>query len=193
MATATLERRATLKDLEALPDPGGYELVGGELVERNTSIDSTETSFNVGGVLWAYVRANRLGRCFSSELGIQLHPNDPTHTRRADVSFVARARAPRVEAGYLRIPPDLVVESVSPNDTAEDVLAKAREWLAHGVRMVWMIYPGAGQVQIYRPGERPRLLSGDDEITGEDVVPGFCTSIANFMPDHFEDDIAPEA
>ncbi len=66
MATATLARRATLKDLEALPDPGGYELVDGELVERNMSIDSTETALSVGRELQAFVRANRLGRCSTS-------------------------------------------------------------------------------------------------------------------------------
>ena len=192
MATATLSR-LTPEDLLAMPDGDRFELVDGELVERNMSIDSTETALSVGRELQAFVRANRLGRCFSSELGIRIHPTNPNHTRRADVSFVARARVPHQDGGYLRIAPDLVVEAVSPGDTVEEVAAKVREWLDYGVRLVWVVVPGSREVTIHRQGERTRTLFGDDEITGEDVVPGFRTSIANFMPDHFEDDIAPDA
>jgi Uma2 family endonuclease len=165
-----------------MDDAIAYELVDGQLVERNVSLDSSESAANVHAAIGPFVRQRRLGRIFDSELGIRIHPSDPNHTRRADVAFIARERAPRTDASFLRIPPDLVVEVVSPSDGAAELQAKVQEWLRHGVRLVWVVYPEAGAVHVYPREGRPQILQRDDEVDGGDVLPGFRCPVASFLP-----------
>jgi Uma2 family endonuclease len=67
----------------------------------------------------------------------------------------------------------LVVEVVSPSDKARKVEAKAQDWIAYGCPMVLVVDARKRTVKVYRPGQAPRLLQGDDVFDGEDVVPGF--------------------
>jgi Uma2 family endonuclease len=43
--------------------------------------------------------------------------------------------------GHTRIAPDLAAEVMSPNDLAYEVDRKVKEYLAAGVRLVWVINP----------------------------------------------------
>lgn len=83
--------------------------------------------------------------------------------------------------------PDLAVEVVSPNDTWEEVDAKVVEWLDAGTRLVWVVAPGTRTVRIHRPvsatGGTTAMLSGDDAISGEQVLPGFTAPIREFFDD----------
>ena len=79
------------------------------------------------------------------------------------------------------MPPDLVVEVVSPSDSARDVAAKAVAWLDAGVRLVWVVDPGSGIASVYRQGQNVvELLRGADaELTGGDVIPGLRIRLAD--------------
>ena len=47
----------------------------------------------------------------------------------------------RLAEGWVRIPPDLAVEVVSPNDSAEELEEKLEDYHKAGVPLVWVIYP----------------------------------------------------
>lgn len=51
------------------------------------------------------------------------------------------------------------------------------------MRRVWVVYPGAREVQVYPVGERPVILGAGDEIGGADVVPGFVCKVSDFFPE----------
>lgn len=175
----------SVEDAEAAllsKDGPSYELVDGQLVERHASFESSRVASLVTVRLGGYVYANKLGSVADSELGMRIF-SDPMTTRRAAVSFLASARVPRSDQGFLRVPPDLVVEVVSPGDKASEIRAKTDEWLQAGVRLVWVVYPGASEVQVYPVGERPVILGAGDEIGGGDVVPGFVCKVSDFFPE----------
>ena len=184
MATAPIaERRYTPEDLLAMEgERPSYELLDGQLVERHVSARSAEVVLLIASWLVPFVRPRKLGRLYDSEFLIRIFP-DPSRTRKADLSFIAASRAPVEDVSFLRIPPDLVVEVVSPSDIASEVHAKVAELLANGVRMVWVVYPGPREVHVYRANGHPSILIASDEITGEDVVPGFTCSVADFFPE----------
>ncbi|MBA4179014.1 MAG: Uma2 family endonuclease [Anaerolinea sp.] len=181
MATPVTSIEETEAALLAKDGPS-YELVDGELRERNVSFQSSRIAGFVMTVLGSHVRANRLGSVTDSELGIRIF-DDPMTTRKADVAFISAARAPRGDQGFLRVAPDLVVEVVSPGDKASEVRAKVDEWLHAGVRLVWVVYPEAREVHVYPAEGRASILSGDDQLTGGDVVPGFTCGVAAFFPE----------
>ena len=97
------------------------------------------------------------------------------------MAFIRADRLADHDAGYLLVAPDLVVEVVSPGDLAGEVIAKAGEWLRAGVRMVWVVYPQAEAVHVYRRGERAVILGPEDDVEGHDVLPGFRVPVSSFF------------
>ena len=178
----TLERGWTAEELDSLEDAGHYELVNGRLVERSMSFLSSGVTANVNAAVTTFVYQRGLGMSFESELGIRIHPTDRNHTRRADGGFIARERAPAGDPGFLRVPPDLVVEVVSPSVILDEVFAKVAEWLAFGVRVVWVVLPTQRRVEVHRLGQRPIIFLGDDELTSEDILPGFRVPVSSLFP-----------
>jgi Uma2 family endonuclease len=84
-------------------------------------------------------------------------------------------RIPR--RGYAALSPDLVAEVLSPDDIPGEVIAKVGEWLAAGTRIVWLVDPGRSEVHVYRQDGSLSVLRGDDQLDGEDVVPGFACPV----------------
>src|SRR5262249_55226604 len=135
---ATQERLMTAEELLELPDDGWrYELVRGVLRRmpppgaRHEAV-AARIMRRVGG----FVEVHGLGEPFGAP-GFKLE-HDPDVVRAPDFAFIAARRLGQSEVpnGYLEIPPDLLVEVISPNDKASDVQEKIEEWLRFGVRVV---------------------------------------------------------
>lgn len=78
--------------------------------------------------------------------------------------------------------PDLAVEIQSPGQSKKTLLAKANYYLAHGARLVWLIYPDEQIIETLTAAERDLLQPGKT-LTGGDVLPGFSVEVAAvFMP-----------
>jgi Uma2 family endonuclease len=71
-----------------------------------------------------------------------------------------------------------VIEAVSPNDTAYEVEDKIAQWLGAGVRLVWIIYPETRRVQVHRADGTVTKLRSEEQLSGEDVIPGFQCQVA---------------
>ena len=69
--------------------------------------------------------------------------------------------------------PDLAVEIVSLTDLYEGIYRKVMEYFAAGVRQVWLISPQRRTVAVHHSPTQVRILSDDDELTGDDLAPGF--------------------
>jgi Uma2 family endonuclease len=185
MSTAVAtEARYTPEDLLAMPDSESYELVHGKLLERKMGVESS----GVGGELLIHVgqhcKRHGLGRVLPADTGYQCFPHDPDLVRKADVSFIRKDRLPggRLPKGWAKFPPDLAVEIVSPNDLAEEVEEKLVDYRRAGVPLVWVIYPGARTARIHRSDGSASYLSEDDELSGEDVIPGFRCPLREILP-----------
>jgi len=75
--------------------------------------------------------------------------------------------------GYPALAPDLVVEVLSPGDRPGETLAKVADWLSAGSGLVWVIDPDRRQARVYRQDGTEALVTGDQALDGEVVVPGF--------------------
>ena len=181
----TSKTEVTPEELLAMPDGGHYELIDGELKERRVSALSNLVAAEANRVLGNHCQAHRLGWIFAAEHGYRCFPWKPGKVRRADVSFIRRDRyslEQLSEDGFTTIPPDLAVEVVSPNDLVGELDEKIDEYLRAGVRLVWVIRPAARAVQVFRGDRSESWLWATDELSGEDVLPGFRCKVDDLFP-----------
>ena len=187
MAAPTAER-VRPEDLLAMQDGHRFELIDGQLVEREMSIETSAIAYDLNGRLHAMIRSGRLGRGFQSDGGLEIFPwkGDGHDVRFADGGFVAAARMPGggFGDGYLKVAPDLVFEVVSPNDIATEVETKVADYLRAGVKLVWVLYPETRTVRVDRADGTSERLFGDAVLLGDDVVPGFSVPIRELFVSH---------
>jgi len=175
MATVSTEARYTPEDLLFMEDGHRYELIDGRLVERHMGALASLIGSTLMTLVGIHVRAQRLGLVFNPECGYQIFGKEGNNVRFADGSFIRRGRLPddRPPNGHMRMAPDLVVEVVSPNDLAYEVEQKVEDYLQVGVRLIWVVFPNTCRVMVYRPDGKVARLIATDELSGEDVIPGF--------------------
>jgi Uma2 family endonuclease len=178
MTTAT-EHITTADQLLQAADLGRCELVRGELVMMSPAgAEHGSIIVNITIPLGAYVKQNGLGRTYGAETGFIIHRN-PDTVRAPDVSVVRTDRIPgAMPKGFFPGAPDLAVEVVSPDDRASKVSAKVYDWLDAGCLAVWVADPPTRTVTVYRSRAQVAVLGLGDQLTGDDVVPGFSMPVA---------------
>ena len=166
----------TADQLLRMPDDGNrYELVAGELRKmvpagwRHGAVGG-----NLHSLLGHHVLQKKLGRIFFADTGFLL-AYDPDTVRAPDIAFIHKDHLPSSdpEEAFWPGAPDLVVEVVSPGDTLGEVDDKVMMWLHTGTAMVWVVNPKWKNVTVYRSATDIKMLTENDELDGEDVVPGF--------------------
>ena len=185
MSTVQTPTLFTPADLLAMPDGKHLELVDGNLVEKPVSVLSSIVEIRTARRLDAFCEAHQTGVVLSSANGIQCFPDEPRKVRKPDVSFVKRERFSRehLKEGYLSIAPDLTVEVISTHDEAAELNEKVEEYLAAGVSLVWVIDPETQIVVIHRADGTVTKLHKNDELSGENVIPGFKCKVAELFPE----------
>lgn len=156
------------------------ELVNGEIVEKMSTEEHGIVATNLSFELGSYNRRHKLGR-----VGVEVRqrlPHDQLNSRMPDVSFTT-ARRPIVRKGGVPEIPDLAVEIKSPSDSVRQMREKAAYYLANGARLVWLIYPAQRLVEVYTPDADVEILIVGDQLTGDDVLPGFTMPVAEVFAD----------
>jgi Uma2 family endonuclease len=175
--TQTHATRLTVDEFERLLALPGYqdrriELINGEMVEAMPGFAHARIATKLIVLLHAYLTQRPIGQVFV-ELRLSL-PGLPLESRVPDVCVIIGrdAELAQLEDGdALPFVPDLCIEIASPGQPMALLSQKAAFYLAHGGRMVWLIYPDRGIVEwLTRDGRD--LLTGQMPIDGGDVLPG---------------------
>ena len=173
----------TADNLAALPDELRYDLIAGELITMSpASAKHGRHAQNLGFFIDSHVREHHLGTVFAAETGFILS-HDPDTVLAPDVAFVRADRLPPEDEwqGFLALAPDLVVEVISPSETASQVMDKVLAYLDAGVPMVITLDPNRKIVAVYRPDRAARILTISDTLDGGDVLPGFRLPLADLF------------
>ena len=129
--------------------------------------------------LGIYLKQNPIGQLYNGNTTFQIGANE----RMPDVSFVSVAHIPAEgpPSGKWNIPPDLAVEVISPNDVWEKVITKVDEYFTAGVQPVWLVSQSQQQVMIYDSPTQIRVVTADQELTSEALLPGFKCRVADLF------------
>jgi len=182
--SATIDKSYTAEDLLTMPDGDRYELVDGQLVERDMGSESGWIAARLLGLLFAHLNETQEGSIFTSDASYQCFPGHPNRVRKPDVSFIRKGRLPneRPPRGHCSIAPDLVAEVVSPNDYYGEVIRKVFEYIEAGVALIWVVEPDSRSVMVYRADGRVSLHHEQDQLTGESVLNDFTCQISELFP-----------
>ncbi len=159
-----------------------FELVRGEVIELPApNKPHGVVCIRVGHLLMNYVDQRGFGYVTCNDSGVILE-RDPDTVRGPDVALYEDANTfAELHPKYGEVPPRLAVEVLSPNDRANKVLRKINDYLRCGVGMVWVIDPEIRTVTVHQPGKQQIELTESQELTGEDVLPGFRCLVSDFF------------
>ncbi len=175
------KQAVTAEQFYEMPEVPGkrFELIDGELVEMPTAGALHNLVVAVlNHLLYTFVANRNLGLVFGDNTSYLLRRN-PDRVRIPDLSFIAWERIPAegVPEGPWSIVPNLAVEVVSPTDRVEDVHRKVDQYLASGIRLVWVLWPQTRTINVYGAVQTARELRTGDELDGGDVLPGFSVRV----------------
>ena len=139
----------------------------------------------IGGALSTFAKEHTLGSV-TSEVGFVLE-RDPSVTVAPDIAFLEAAKLPAADrkSSYIQGPPTLAVEVVSPGDSDQEVHAKVRLYLGHGVARVWVVRPTLASVTVHRPDGTAREILVDGALTSDDAgftLEGFVLPLGEIFP-----------
>lgn len=171
----------TAEELAELPDDDfRYALIRGELYRMPpTKPRHGRVVHTAGRLIGNFVADRDLGIIYDQS-GF-LFERDPDTVLGPDLSFVQSAHVPADEDVFPLLAPDLVVEVISPSQTGPSIEVKVAIYLAAGVRLVWAIDSARRTVHVRRADGTELLLSVEDVIDGEDVLPGFRLPVAQLF------------
>jgi Uma2 family endonuclease len=171
----------TAEEIADLPDDGfRYALIRGELYRMPpTKPRHGRIVAMVARFIGNFVDEHDLGVVYDQS-GF-FFERDPDTVLGPDLAFVQAAHVPADENAYPEVPPDLVVEVISPSDSGPSLEEKVAIYLQAGVRLVWAIDSARRRAHVYRPDGTRRILGEDDALDGEDVLPGFTLPLARLF------------
>jgi Uma2 family endonuclease len=161
---------------QSLRDEPLYEVVGGQIEELPPmGAFATNIASRLQSRMGPYAEDSNLGRVVTEMLFVLDGHNDLK--RRPDIAFVSYGLWPRSrsvpDTEAWDIVPELAVEVVSPTNTAEKIISKIREYFQAGCHRVWVVYPTVKQVYVYDSATRNSILTVDDSLDGESILPEF--------------------
>jgi Uma2 family endonuclease len=162
----------TLEEFWALP-PGetAYELVDGRAIPKVSPKEfHSMLTFALTTLLTRWARGKGRARL---EWAVKLKRNGRDWVPVPEVTYISRERYP---LNILRnqacpVPPELVIEIISPGQTMNDFEDKAKDYFNAGVDRVWVVDPEAISITTFFPDGTHRIYTGDTKIV-DTLLPG---------------------
>lgn len=152
---------------------------GRMLLREPAGWPATGTNARLVALVGQHLMAAGKGLFFESSAGFLLRRN-PDRVLAPDLAVIVdETQVALPTHGFPELTPDLVAEVRTPGDSWEYVLSRGGLWLAHGVKVVWLIDPLARRAVELRPERAPVLLA-------EEVAPaaeGAALDGAPVLPD----------
>jgi len=172
--TILLKQSLTLAEFLALPnDDCTCELIDGEAVPK---MSPKRFHSRVTSALFLLLEEWNQQQENQGEIGIEwaitLKRNGKDWCPVPDLLYISNERLKQVpfEDIACTIPPELVIEIISPEQSFSNLSEKAVDYLNAGVNRVWIIDSKVKKVTVFYPDSPPRTKSNNDSL-GDDILP----------------------
>lgn len=141
---------------------------------------SNNSELNGEFVFWN--RRTKAGKVFDSSGGFFLADKS---MRAPDVAWIRRDRwdalTKEQKKSFPYLAPDFVLELESDTDNIHELKDKMQKWIQNGVRLGWLVSIREQQTYVYRSGHSVKTVTFPETLTGEDVLEGFETVLAEIL------------
>lgn len=177
MLSATVTESFSLEDFMANP-PEQMEWVDGQLVEKTgITVKHSQIQARLARYWGNYVTQSGQG----GDVFVELPCRTLKQGRRPDVCYLSAELLQQFgEAAALPQSPPLIAEIASPTDAAEDLFAKAEEYLASGCQEVWLVFPETRRILILIENRTLGFNAGD-AVSTQLVLTGFNVAIGDLL------------
>jgi Uma2 family endonuclease len=158
--------------------PERMEWVDGNLVEKTGMTFKHGLAQSKLSTLWRNYK-NSSGQ--GGEVLTEVLCRTGKQGRRPDVAYITPELLPQsgnFTAFSQSFP--LIAEVASPEDSGEDLFAKAQEYLESGCLEVWLLFPEARLIFV-NAGERWLLFNADEVINTQRVLAGFSLAVSELL------------
>lgn len=177
MVTATITQGISLEDYLTNP-PDQMEWVDGQLLEKTGM--TVRHSIVQAKLTW-YWKNHIIESGQGGEVLVEMACRTLKQGRRPDVAYITSELLEQFsDAGALPQSPPLVGEIASPGDSAEDLFAKAQEYLESGCEEVWLVFPETRRVLVLTRNQTFGY-SVEDVVSTQLVLQGFSVAVDEFL------------
>jgi len=183
MSIATMPDSRPISVVE--PDEDSlYEVVDGQRVEMPPkSALANHVAFLIAHHLHRFALGRKQGRGGAGQ--IFLLDKQKNLQRRPDAFYLSferwPAERPIPDSDPWPIVPELMVEVISKSNPAALMEDKLAEYFRAGVKLVWVVYPMHRRVYVYPSATEVSLVTGNGELDGGAVLPGFRLSLGSLF------------
>ena len=160
------------------------ELVNGILIREPMGNRDDRTAATILTFINNFVLKHNLGVVGGAQALLRLRPG---LVRLPDVCFTPwDAIADEDEDGAFQdAPPALVVEVLSPSNTATAMARKLEDYAVAGVKLAWYVDPRRREVDVYVNArlKSKKTLTTADTLSGGKVLPGFSLPVKTIFED----------
>lgn len=161
---AAITHRMTVEDFRALPEDAGpvyHELRHGELVTvTRPKLKHSLIQRNLRELLQQFAEP---GSYVDTEVAFRPLPEHELWV--ADVAYLSAERFREADPeDNIRGAPDLVIEVLSPSNTAAEIYEKEQVCLANGAREFWVVDADRRQVKVSTPDGRTVTWQSGQEV-----------------------------
>jgi len=162
----------------SIPNIRACELIDGTLVEKAMGIRSEYIGMWIATIFGRFPDIDDVGAILGSQAYLRLFPGT---VRMPDVAFIrwdSMADPDELEdpaGAFLDTAPDLIVEVLSPGNTAGEMTRKLGEYATAGVKIVWIVDPETQTVEVFTKAKlkHKKTYTIGDTLDGGKVLPGF--------------------
>ncbi|MCP2727555.1 Uma2 family endonuclease [Limnofasciculus baicalensis] len=180
LTTTIISNNSELISLEEWLEnpPVATEWVEGKLLEKNgMTLKHSRIQSRLSFSWRSYINSNTEGG--------EVYTDVPCRTNKQGRSPDVAYLTPELVAQYgnEKVLPQsfpLSAEIILPTDLAEDVIAKAAEYLASGGEEVWLIFPENRWIIIVTQNQRIVFVSGE-VVSTQTVLPGFSIAVDDLL------------
>jgi len=180
---STAHATFTKEQFEALPNQDRYELIDGRLVKKDMSNIASYFGNVIYTLLFNYSLKTKSGHAFGDNTNYACFTDDPELVRKPDASWFSKSRAPKaLTREAYTVAPDLIVEAISPRESAEKTERKIQQFFDAGTLEAWIVYPEINILhRHFATGSGGRRYGVDDVIDGAPLLPGFSFKLADIL------------
>ncbi len=179
----------TIQNAETLIEEEPLEIYNGWLVwQEMTDAEERRVAANIQVILDFAARLAKFGQAYPDQFECVMQNGD---TFKPDICLISSQRyensvEPSKEGGthlVLKGGPELVVEMHSPSNRRTKERLKRQSYFENGTLVVWDVDPKKHKIRVYEAAnpEEARELVGKDEISCEQILPGWRRKVADFF------------